>query len=257
MTGSIIKAERPYVLCGVGGPLLAFIYGLIGFHRELKSSFINPLWAPLLIPLFFLSPPLASLWLLKARKEPLNGQPKIGFQFYLLLQLLWWAILYALYSYISYKTSELLAIYVAEASLSKQLQIATPEQLRFSHALLEAYAVAGTFYIIGFVLIVCASFAKILNSNKPFTIALGAIWTNLPGLLLLICLSIAVFSMVEKYFAVLKLRYLESYILGKEAFKPDYWFIALRLYLYQALQFAFILVSAASLRIVSIRKLKA
>ena len=50
---------------------------------------------------------------------------------------------------------------------------------------------------------------------------------------------------------------LEAYILGKEAFKPDYWFIALRLYLYQALQFAFILVSAASLRIVTIRKPKA
>lgn len=257
MTGSTIKAERPYLLCGVGGPLLAFIYGLIGFHRELKSSFINPLWAPLLIPLFFLSPPLASLWLIKIRKDTLNNQHKIGFQFYLLLQVLWWAILYALYSYLSYKTAELLAVYAAEAALSNQLQIATPEQLRFSHALLEAYAIAGAFYILGFVLIVSASFAKILNSNKPFTAALGAIWINLPGYLLLICLSIAVFSMVEKYFAILKLRYLEAYILGKEAFKPDYWFIALRLYLYQALQFAFILVSAASLRIVTIRKPKA
>lgn len=256
MTRSSIKAERPYVLCGVSGPLLAFIYGLIGFHRELKSSFINPLWAPLLVPLFFLSPPLASLWLLKARKAPVINPHKIGIKFYLLLQVLWLVILYSLYSYISYKTAILWDVYAREAALSKQLQIATPEQMRFSQDLLQVYAIAGLFYILGFVLIVCASFAKILNSNKPFTIALGAIWTNLPGFLLLCCLSIAIFSMVEKYFAVLKLQYLGAYILGKESFKPDYWFIALRLYLYQALQFAFILVSAASLRFVVIRKPK-
>lgn len=256
MLNSMNKADRPYVLCGVGGPLLAFIYGLIGHHKELKSLFICPLWAPILIPLFFLSPSLASLWLIKVKHARDKTHP-LGLSFYLLLQILWFVLLYSIYAYISYKTAILWDIYAQAAAQSQTLQIATPEQMRFSHDLLQVYAIAAVFFILGFVYIVTVSFSKLLGSTKPFTIAMGAVWTNLPGYLLLICLSIAIFSIVEKYFAVLKLQYLEAYILGRDAFRPDYCFIVLRLYLYEALQFAFIVVSASSLKLLSIGKRKA
>ena len=69
---------------------------------------------------------------------------------------------------------------------------------------------------------------------------------NLPGYLLIIVISITVFTIIERYFAILKLRYLEGYILNKEVFDPHLLFIVLRLYVLQALFTAYLLLSASS-----------
>ena len=250
MLKSNYKAESHFVLCGIGAPLLAFIEGLIGKRADLKTAFICPLWAPLLVPLCMLFPFLGAIIFSKAKKGH-EGYELLGFRFGLILEIFYFLLLYFIYQYLSYKSGILWDIYAKKASLNHHnLQIATPEQLEYSQSLLFAYAQGAFAYILGFVFIQSAVFAKILGRVNPIKVALKAVFINLPSYILLICISIAVFSIVEKYFANLKLHYLESYILGKEAFKPDYWFIALRLYLYQGMQTGYLIVSAISLGLI-------
>ena len=64
----ITKRRSHFVLCGIGAPLLAFIEGLIGKRADLKTAFICPLWAPLLVPLCMLFPFLGAIIFLKLEK---------------------------------------------------------------------------------------------------------------------------------------------------------------------------------------------
>ena len=234
--------------CGVGGVIFSLITGLTGFNKNLLNCYIFPFLAPFTVFLFFIYPPLACMWIYNAikRKGDMRRWFFLNFKAQLVIELIWILLLVIIYELISLRADYLFEIYKAQAMQNKTLQIATPEQMQYSQGLLQAYALSAAALIIGFIYLVSYGFANIDNRLKPFKQALRAMLLNLPGYLLIIVISITVFTIIERYFAILKLRYLEGYILNKEVFDPHLLFIVLRLYVLQALFTAYLLLSASS-----------
>jgi hypothetical protein len=250
---------------GIGGPFLCLKGGLTGLFPGVGARFITPLLSPFLLLTGALAP---SVWALLLRSGCRDQRQALmqGKGFLQLLRenlgaalmgtLAWWAVLCGAYEAISWRTGVLAQRYAEAAMAHKVLQIATPEQLEYSQALLTMYAAAALLLMLIFSLIVLWSLAATLNLRAPFAHALRAFGANAPGYLLLAALAVCVFGIIEKEFAVLKLSYLEGYILGQERFNPTWPFLALRIWLSCAFMSAFGLMAALALRILALPEKK-
>lgn len=245
---------RPRSL-GAGGPLFSLGAGLSGLSRCVPWYFSSPLFCFVSLPLAALAPPFYALCFLKglvlknSGSQPPFSRPAL----YRLLELqaVWIVLLILAYHALAFGIGHFAAIYMEEAAAHKVLQIGTEEQLRYSRSLQYMFCAAALVLTAALVLMESMVFAAAAGSSSGA--AVQACGRNLPGYVLLFCAAVCCFTLCERWFAVFKLRYLEGYILEREAFNPTWPFLLLRFYLGHAFAFALAQTAAASLGLCRIR----
>lgn len=243
---------------GVGGPFYSLFAGLTGICSGCAMRFITPLISPFTLVAALLSPALHGFFV---RCGCTNGQePAPTFKAYfsllaknirsvVLITVVWWLCIAAALVVFEYKSHEAFAIYEQAAAQHQVLQIGTPEQQDYSRALVQTIAVSGLCLLLLFSFLEAVSFAASAGHKNPFVSGFKAWGVNLPGHILLAVIVVVAFAITEKYFAILKLRYIEGLILKREEFDPAIPFIVLRIYILNAASTAFAVMAAISLKI--------
>lgn len=187
----------------------------------------------------------------------------------------YYTIFFAVFVTAGFAISNAMMIYVEKAKNSKQLQIATTEQLDYANAVNNILTISGIVIfltlIVIFALIVVAAIKDSINNiaNKsdeqctastvdgayvssisPLKTAFSVLFRNLPGFAVLMSILYAVFVVVERYYAHLRVIAVEAMVLGQSYFDPGMPFIALRLYIVYAFCVAFMFVILMSLNAV-------
>ena len=187
----------------------------------------------------------------------------------------YYTIFFAVFVTAGFAISNAMMIYVEKAKKSQQLQIATTEQLDYANAVNNILTISGIVIfltlIVIFALIVVAAIKDSINNiaNKsgeqgtastvdgadvasisPFKTAFSVLFRNLPGFAVLMSILYAVFVVVERYYAHLRVIAVEAMVLGQSYFDPGMPFIALRLYIVYAFCVAFMFVILMSLNAV-------
>ena len=142
-----------------------------------------------------------------------------------------------------------MAIYEEAAKSHQVLQIGTPEQLEFSRQITQSIAYCGLALVLIFSILISIAMAAAAGSKNALKAGFKAWGVNLPGYIVLAVITIVVFAVIEKYFAILKLRFLEASIMNKEAFDPFFVFMLLRLYALNAVAVASAIMAAISLKL--------
>ena len=187
----------------------------------------------------------------------------------------YYTIFFAVFVTAGFAISNAMMIYVEKAKKSQQLQIATTEQLDYANAVNNILTISGIVIfltlIVIFALIVVAAIKDSINNiaNKsgeqgtvstvdgadvasisPLKTAFSVLFRNLPGFAVLMSILYAVFVVVERYYAHLRVIAVEAMVLGQSYFDPGMPFIALRLYIVYAFCVAFMFVILMSLNAV-------
>lgn len=263
---------------GIGGPLLCLLSGLSGWHPKVSWWVLCPLWFIVAVPLTLLCPPFLPLLIMVALQRSWRQDAKLplarsGFS---PLQLSFMSlhlgavlkqkcrlllILVAVYYLIAIGGSYLLgsaidaatAVYVAQAQAHQALQIATPEQIRYSNSVVNYISL----YLLVLMLTIIVLFAstivvllstkdeqghKVLALEKTGTAVSALFFKNLPGFAMILALMYAVFMTVERYYAHLRVVAIEAMVLGREYFDPSVWFLLLRGYLSEAFFISLVLI---------------
>ena len=243
---------------GVGGPFYSLFAGLTGICAGCAMRFITPVLAPFTLTAALLSPALHAFFVRSGCSNGKDPAPafkgflsslKQNWSFVLLVTLAWWVCIAGALLFFEYKSHEAMLIYEQAASEHQVLQIGTEEQQEHSHALVQTIAVSGLCLLLVFSLLSALSFAAVSKRRDPFITGFKAWGVNLPGHLLLAVIVVVAFAITEKYFAVLKLRYIEGLILKRDEFDPALTFIVLRIYILNAAATAAALMAAFSLKI--------
>ena len=204
-----------------------------------------------------------------------NTSAFIAAQKAVLSLLSYYTIFFAVFVTAGFAISNAMMIYVEKAKNSKQLQIATTEQLDYANAVNNILTISGIVIfltlIVIFALIVVAAIKDSINNiaNKsgeqgtastvdgadvssisPLKTAFSVLFRNLPGFAVLMSILYAVFVVVERYYAHLRVIAIEAMVLGQSYFDPGMPFIALRLYIVYAFCVAFMFVILMSLNAV-------
>lgn len=187
----------------------------------------------------------------------------------------YYTIFFGVFVTAGFAISNAMMIYVEKAKNSQQLQIATAEQLDYANAVNNILTLSGIVIfltlIVIFALIVVAAIKDCINNvaNKsgaqeqltcsdgvdvssisPLKIAFRVLLKNLPGFAVLMSILYALFVIVERYYAHLRIIAIEAMVLGQSYFDPGMPFIALRLYIVYAFCVAFMFIILMSLNAV-------
>ncbi len=187
--------------------------------------------------------------------------------------------------------SNAMMIYVNKAKTSHQLQIATAEQLDYANAVNNIITIAGIVIFVTIMLIFAVVFVSAIKGvtasaakseaqqaqaegraqaaeeiaaqgaaiEKVGTLrtALASLLKNLPGLAVLMCILYAIFVVVERYYAHMRITAVEAMVLGQPYFDPGLPFIAIRFYVIYAFCLAFASVILMSLHALPMQHRKA
>ena len=239
---------------GIGGSLKALLTGLTGSCSELPRFSVSPLLLVLWLPLIALLPPLAMLMLVKLQAK--QGQRSfylkaMGSAPYLSLlsaELLYFIFLYLIYAGVGFFTQQALADYLQTAAEHQVLQIGTPEQLAYAQHVVRYWQCAGGAVCFVLYFIASLSLSALLGAHgvQSLQLACLSLIKNLPALLLLILIAITVGSLIEHYFASVKIAALQGRFHDEFVTLFPYVFIVLRLYVLHALALALCLSAAAA-----------
>lgn len=268
------------VLCstGIGGPLLCLVSGLTGWHPKISWAILCPIWCVLCVPLTLLFPPLLPIFVLfalqrfwrKSAQLPLSAAALSPVQLRFAglhlgsilcsrrrllmgLVILYYLIAFAGGRILDGAMQAALELYIAQAQAHRALQIATPEQLNYSNAVVSYIAI----YLVVMVLTIIAIFAttivaclstkdnsalRVLTFESQPTAVFTLLLKNLPGLVMILALMYGVIMTVERYYAHLRVIAVDAMVLGNEYFDPSIWFLLLRVYLIYAFFISIVLV---------------
>ena len=230
MTLNNISEIRPHRV-NAGGIFIALLKGAL-----------QPLSCVVTVPLTLLFPSLTTFFLYhvfsKQNDKILSFKKglKLDFKAMLGTEILYLLGLTALFRYFCYKASEFIEVYKYKAVRNPTLQIATPEQLEYSHALTTLISTIAVTIIILQIIIMAYSFIKAydvdrrVSTEHPLKIVFSTIFRNLPVYILFTVALIYVFAIIETYFAKYKLLHIEGYILGKDNFDPAITFMIIRIF---------------------------
>ena len=244
---------------GVGGPFYSLFAGLTGVNSGICMKFITPLISPFTVLLCILLPPFYAAFIRCGIKEDDGKYPGINafykiiaksIKAFALQTLIWWLCIAAAVTVFSIRSQEATAIYMEQARSHQELQIGTPEQLQYSNTLTQTIAMSGFVLLLVMGILQSVSMSYAAGIKTPLVNGLKSWAVNLPGELLLAVITIVAFAIIEKYFAMLKLHYLEAYILGKQAFDPAIPFILIRVYALNAAFCAQAVMAAISLKLI-------
>lgn len=244
---------------GVGGPFYSLFAGLTGVNSGICMKFITPLISPFTFLLCLLFPSFYAAFVRCGIKDSNGKYPELkafskiissSFKSFAVQTLVWWFCIAAAVAIFSIRSQDAAAIYMEQARAHQELQLGTQEQLQYSNTLIQTIAMSGfaLLLILGILQNISMSYAA--GIKTPLVNGLKSWAVNLPGELLLAVITIVAFAIIEKYFAMLKLRYLEAYILGKKAFDPAIPFILLRIYALNAAFCAQAVMAAISLKLI-------
>ncbi|MGN1281413.1 MAG: hypothetical protein ACI4UM_05870 [Succinivibrio sp.] len=214
-----------------------------GIFAAIVKGAIQPLSGLILVPLMFLVPSLAAsvYYHVFKRQDQRVLNFKRGFSFdlgYILVsELIYIAFVYLFYRIFEVKYHEYLEIYKEKALNNKVLQIATPEQLEYSHSMNTLICILSVCLIVVLLFIIAYTFIhesetenidRVLGFKGRITAILKALWINLPVYLIFTVLLIYIFAVIETYFSRYKLLYIEAVILRTDGFDPTYPFLLAR-----------------------------
>ena len=230
MTLNNISEIRPHRV-NAGGIFIAILKGAL-----------QPLSCVVTVPFTLLFPALTTFILYhvfsKQNDKILSFKRglKLDFKSMIGAEIIYLLGLFALFQYFCYKATQYIEVYKYKAVRNPTLQIATPEQLEYSHSLTTLICTIAVILIVMQILIMAYSFIKAYDLDKsvktqsPFKIVLKTIFRNLPVYILFTVVLIYVFTVIETYFAKYKLIHIEGYILGKDNFDPAITFMVLRVF---------------------------
>ncbi len=243
---------------GVGGPFCSLIAGITGFFEGCVMRYITPLICFITVPLAIISPAVYACFVRCGLRGEVQGAtgiaalPKVilgRFPLMLMLTLAWYLAIAVAFFYIDIRSNQAMAIYEEAAKSHQVLQIGTPEQLEFSRQVTQSIAYCGLALVLIFSILISIAMAAAAGSKNALKAGFKAWGVNLPGYIVLAVITIVVFAVIEKYFAILKLRFLEASIMNKEAFDPFLVFMLLRLYALNAVAVASAIMAAISLKL--------
>lgn len=212
------------------------------FIAMLKGA-LQPLTCIVTVPFTLLFPSLTTFILYhvftKQNDKILSFKKGLKFDFKTMLatEIIYLLGLIAIFEYFCFKANEALEIYKYKAERNPTLQIATPEQLEYSHTLTTLICTAAVVIIAMHMLITAYSFIKAndldlrVKTENPLKIVFSTIFRNLPVYILFTVALIYIFTVIETYFAKFKLMHIEGYILGKDNFDPAITFMILRIFI--------------------------
>ena len=241
-----IKSIRPHAVA-VGGIFSAVL-------KAVKQ----PILGIALLPLAILLPNLASnLYYLEFYKQKSEQRKSLGEIFslknFLYIQILYSAVIYAIYSLVSFKAEQYLNEYTAKALNNQVLQIATPEQIEYARHMSYLFGISAAIFFVLVIVMATVSHINSLNCNEipnnhcSIKLTLFAILKNLHVYILIFILLYVLAMIIENSFAHYKLMYLESVILKKyDAFNPVYVFLFVRIYVLYILYYVLNLLSLKS-----------
>lgn len=185
----------------------------------------------------------------------------------------YYVVFFSTFVVAAFAISNAMMIYVEKAKTSHQLQIATTEQLAYANAVNSVLTIAGIVIFVTILMIFAVVFVSAIkdvtiNAAKSeaqqaeaegrgnaaaeiaaqgeaisklgtFSTAVATVLKNLPGLALLMCILYAVFVIVERYYAHMRVTAIEAMVLGQPYFDPSLPFIVIRLYIIYAFCLAF------------------
>lgn len=185
----------------------------------------------------------------------------------------YYVVFFSTFVVAAFAISNAMMIYVEKAKTSHQLQIATAEQLAYANAVNSVLTIAGIVIFVTILMIFAVVFVSAIkdvtiNAAKSeaqqaeaegrgnaaaqiaaqgeaisklgtFSTAVATVLKNLPGLALLMCILYAVFVIVERYYAHMRVTAIEAMVLGQPYFDPSLPFIVIRLYIIYAFCLAF------------------
>lgn len=243
---------------GVGGPFCSLIAGITGFFEGCVMRYITPLICFITVPLALISPAVYACFVRCGLRGEVQGAtgisalPKVilgKLPIMLMLTLVWYLAIAVAFFYIDIKSNQAMAIYEEAAKSHQVLQIGTPEQLEFSRQVTQSIAYCGLALVLIFSILVSVAMAVSASNKNAIGAGLKAWVVNLPGYIVLAVITIVVFAIIEKYFAILKLRFLEASIMNKEEFDPFWAFILLRIYALNAVAVSSAIMAAISLKL--------
>ncbi len=219
--------------------------------------YITPLICFITVPLALISPALYACFVRCGLRGEIKGATGIAvlpkmilgkLPLMIMLTLAWYLAIAIAIFYIDIQSNQAMAIYEEAAKSHQVLQIGTPEQLEFSRKVTQAIAYCGLALVLIFSILTSIAMATANNKNAV-TAGLKAFLVNLPGYIVLAVITIVAFAIIEKYFAILKLRFIEASIMNKEEFDPFWPFMILRLYALNAVAVASAIMAAISLKL--------
>lgn len=212
-----------------------------GIFIALLKGALQPLSCVVTVPFTLLFPALTTFILYhvfsKQNDKILSFKKGLKFDFKSMLgtEIIYILGLFSLFQYFCYKASQYFEAYKYKAVRNPTLQIATPEQLEYSHSLTTLICAIAVALIVLQIVIMAYSFIKAYDLDKnvrtegPLKIVVKTIFRNLPVYILFTVVLIYVFTIIETYFAKYKLIHIEGYILGKDNFDPAITFMVLRI----------------------------
>lgn len=213
-----------------------------GIFIALLKGALQPLSCVVTVPFTLLFPALTTFILYhvfsKQNDKILSFKKGLKFDFKSMLgtEIIYILGLFSLFQYFCYKASQYFEAYKYKAVRNPTLQIATPEQLEYSHSLTTLICAIAVALIVLQIVIMAYSFIKAYDLDKnvrtegPLKIVVKTIFRNLPVYILFTVVLIYVFIIIETYFAKYKLIHIEGYILGKDNFDPAITFMVLRIF---------------------------
>lgn len=213
-----------------------------GIFSAVLKAVKQPVLGIAMLPLAILFPNLASnLYYLEFSKQNSEHKKSLGeifsFKVFLCIQILYCAVIYALYNLISFKAEQYLNEYTEKALNNQVLQIATPEQIEYARHMSYIFGISAAVFFV--LVIVMATLShinalkckEITNISHSIKVTLVAVMKNLHVYMLIFVLLYVLVMIIENSFAHYKLMYLESVILKKDdAFNPVYVFLFVRIY---------------------------
>lgn len=228
-----------------------------GIFSAVLKAVMHPLIGILLLPLAVVFPNLAAnLYYTEFSKQNIVDKKSFVEIFclkvFVYTQIMYFAILYAVYKCVSYKAEQYLQIYKEKALNNQVLQIATPEQIEYARNMSTLFGISAVIVFALVVLIAtysCICELKADNKSNLLSIKLTlvAVAKNLHLYILIFVLFYVLAMIIENSFAHYKIMYLESVILKKEgAFDPVYVYLFVRIYVLYILFYVLNLVSLRS-----------
>ena len=229
-----------------------------GIFSAVLKAVKQPILGIALLPLAILFPNLASnLYYLEFSKQNSGNKKSLGeifsFKTFLCIQVLYCAVLYALYSLISVKAEQYLKEYTDKALTNPVLQIATPEQSEYARHMSYLFGISAAVFFVLVIVMATLSHINALNCKEipnikcSIKLTLFAILKNLHVYILIFILLYVLVMIIENSFAHYKLMYLEAVILKKDdAFNPVYVFLIARIYVLYILYYVLNLLTLKS-----------
>lgn len=248
MTNNENYAIRPHKV-NVGGIFIAALKGAI-----------QPLSAVVFVPLFLLFPSLGAAFYYhvfsKQNEKSLNFKKgffkSLDIKSVVASELIYLISLYVTVKAVVYKIQEYFEIYQAKALDSGVLQIGTAEQIEYSQSIKQILYLGGALIFFVIAIIVTNTMIKCHHKDYCTTVSLSikdafkALGLNIIGYTLLFVTLGFCFSVLEAYYAQLKLMHLQGYILKTDAFDPTIVFNLLRIYFLHIAFFSLSLFAYAS-----------